>query len=65
MKTPWDIDKLQISHIGLDKISAASRKNRPVSLPAALDISIFKIIFKTLFSEVLFKQKSFAIVKLK
>ena len=42
-KAPWDIDKLQISHIGLDKISAASCKNGPESLsvPAALDILIF------------------------
>ena len=45
-ETPRDIDKLQISHIGLDKISAASRKNCPdsLSVPTALDISIFIII---------------------
>ena len=51
MKTPRDIDKLQISHIGLDKISAAFCKNRPesLSIPAALDMSIFQIIFKTYF----------------
>ena len=30
----------------------------------ALEVSIFKIIFKTLFLEVLFKQKSAVIVKL-
>ena len=35
-------------------MSTASRKNRPesLSIPAALGISIFKISFKTLFSEV-------------
>ena len=42
-KTPRDIDKLQISDIGLDKISATSRENRPKSLSilATLDISIY------------------------
>ena len=56
-KTPRDIDKLHISHIGIDKILAASHKNFSESLflPAALAILIFKIIFKTLFSVVSFK----------
>ena len=56
-KTPRVIDKLQISHIGLDKISAASRKNHPesLSIPTTLDISIF---------EILLKEKSSTIVEL-
>ena len=42
-KTPQNIDKLQTSDIGLDKISAPSGKKRPESLcmPANFKVSIF------------------------
>ena len=64
-KNPQDIDKLRISDVGLDKVSAPSHKKslKSLSVPAALEILIFLIIFKTLSSEALFKQKSSAIVK--
>ena len=51
-KTPWDIDELQILVIGFDKTSALSNKRHPegVSMSAALDVLIFKIIFTNLSS---------------
>ena len=42
-KTPWDIDKLQISDMGLDKNPAPCCKKCPesLSMPVAIEISIF------------------------
>ena len=52
--------------MGFVNMLATSFKNLPDSLstPAALEISIFVIIFKTFSSEVLLKQKSSEILKL-
>ena len=46
---------LQISLIGLDKISVPSFRNLPesLSIPAALEVSVFSIILKTFSSGVL------------
>ena len=58
-KTHCEIERLQSAEIGFANILAPSFKNLPESLstPAALELSIFVIIFKTFSSEVLLKQK--------
>ena len=65
-KTPCQAEKLQNAQMVFANILAPSFKNLPESLstPAALELSIFIVIFKTSSSEVLFKPKSSEIVKL-
>ena len=63
-KTPQEIDELQSEGTCFAKISASSFKNLPESSsnPAALEILITYIIFKTIFSVVSTRQKSAVIV---
>ena len=65
-KTPCEIERFQSAEMGFANMFAPSSKNLPESLstPAALELSIFVIIFKTFSLETLRKQKSFEIVKL-
>ena len=57
---------MQSAEISFANMLAPSFKNLPenLSTPAALEVSIFVIIFKNISSEVLFKQKSSKIIKL-
>ena len=59
-KTSCKFERLQSTEIGFANMLTSSFKNLPESLstPAALELPIFFIIFKTISSEVLFKQKS-------
>ena len=59
-KNSCEIERSHCAEIDLDNMLAPSFKNLQeiVSTPAALELSIFVIIFKTFSSEVLFKQKS-------
>ena len=66
-KMPYKIGKLQSAGMGFANILAPSFKNLPerLSTSAALEFSIFVIIFKKyLSSEVLFKQNSSETMKL-
>ena len=58
-KTPCEIERLQSAEMGFANMLAASFQNLPesLSIPAALELSIFVITFKTFSSEVLLKQK--------
>ena len=49
------MERLQISLIGLDKISALSFRDLPgsMSIPAALEISTFSIMLRTFPSDIL------------
>ena len=59
-KNSCEIERSHCAEIDLDNMLAPSFKNLQeiVSTPAALELSIFVIIFKTFSSEALFKQKS-------
>ena len=50
-----EMERLQISLIGLDKISALSFRDLPgsMSIPAALEISTFSIMLRTFPSDIL------------
>ena len=65
-KTSCGIESLQSVEMGFANMLASSFKNllESLSTPAALELSIFVIIFKTFSSEVLLNQKSSEIVKL-
>ena len=49
-----EMERLQISLIVLDEISALSFRNLPgsMSIPAALEISVFSIMLKTFSSDI-------------
>ena len=65
-KTPREIDRLQRAETGFAKMSVPSFKNLPESLstPAALELLISCMIFKTCFSVVPTRKKSAVIAKL-
>ena len=65
-KTPREIDRLQREESGFARMSAASFKNLPKSspAPAALELLISWMIFKTCFSVVPTRQKSTVISRL-
>ena len=65
-KTSREIERLQSAEIGFPNLLIPSFQNSLESLSAraALELSIFVIIFKNFSSEVLFKQKSSEIIKL-
>ena len=64
-KTACEIERLN-EEIGFANMLVPSFRNLPetLSTPAALELSIFAIIFKNFSSEVLLKQKSSEIIKL-